>query len=1176
MDSNTTELLGAPSPPSSSSSTNSWTYDVFLSFRGEDTRYNFTDHLHKNLVQKGIRTFIDDELPRGEEISQALLDAIEGSRCSIVVFSENYASSKWCLDELVHIIQCRKSKQQMVWPVFYKVDPSDVRNQRGSYGEALNNHERKFKEEKLTNHDESKFEDNMKKVLRWKETLTKAANLSGSHYLKSRETEFIQNIVNEISLQVLNDTHINVAKYQVGIEARVQDLHKVLDVDGNDVRMVGIWGNGGIGKTTVAKAVYNSLAHMFEGSCFLDNVRERSLPYGGLVDLQNLLLYEILRGKEIRVTSADKGINVIKERLSRKKVLLIVDDVDHLDQLNNLVGGCDWFGLGSRIIITTRDKHLLTCHRVSIIYEAKKLNYHESLDLFFSWNGFTRTRNLDDDYVERAEFVVDYAGGLPLALKVLGSHLCGRSIDVWHDALDGALHSDIQKTLKISYDALEDLVKEVFLDIACFFKGKDMNNVISILEGCDLKPKHAIEVLVEKALIYIEQNKIWMHDLLEELGRGIVHQESPNEPGERSRVWFHEDVHRVLTEGTGTNNVKGIIAKCPTPDDICLSDDSFSKMKNLRLFINVNARFSGDHVDYLSNELRFLHWPECPLQVLPSTFNPRKLVELYMPCSRLSQLGEGLKRLQNLKSVNLENCQFLTKTSNFYGIPNLEFLNLDGCTSLVHVDPSVGFLKKLIRLSLKGCCKLTILLRSIDLKSLESIYLSGCRKLENFPEIEGKMESLTWMDISHTAIKELPSSIGYLTGLKTLLLLGCENLTNLPGSIYDMKQLKVFYLRGCPKLVAFPNQSTSEVSTSAENVPSVLPANINVSPDSCGSLLLPNLEELDVKGGNLSEINFLGTLHCASTLFRLDLSGSKFVTFPICISKFVSLRILDLHGCNKLVEIPELPPKIGWLDACDCVSLERFLKLSNILECKESQMIRWMDLSNCQRLCRNLAHGVAKTKNVLVNDQGALFSYLFLISSQQSKFQVVFPGNEVPKRFICHKDLEEVERYCEFYIEIPENFKWQNSGLALYAAVKKTQDAPYPCYINNNGSPYFIVEFYVNEKRIHLIRSDFGSTILESDHVWLYYIPFCKMEFDESAYPKPPFKCRVSFELPFNSSLCVKSFGAHLVMPEYENVSTSMEGLIHEGTSKREIIGEDIGSPVEDDYLSCEGDEELD
>ncbi|KAL6270254.1 hypothetical protein ACE6H2_027165 [Prunus campanulata] len=640
----TTRLLGAPSPSSSSSSsfTNSWTHDVFLSFRGEDTRYNFTDHLHKNLVQRGIRTFIDYELPRGEEISQTLVDAIEGSRCSVVVFSENYASSKWCLDELAHIIQCRNSKQQMVWPVFYKVDPSDVRHQRGSYGEALANHERKFEDEKLTNDDERKFQGNMKKVLRWKEALTMAASLAGSPYWEGRETEFIQNIVNGISLKLLNDTHINVAKYQVGIEDCVQDLRYLLDVDGNDVRMVGIWGSGGIGKTTVAKAVYNSLAHMFEGSCFLENVRERSIPYGGPVDLQNLLLYEILRGKEIKVTSADKGINVIKKRLSRKKVLVIVDDVDHLDQLNNLVGGCDWFGLGSRIIITTRDKHLLTCHRVSIIYEAKKLNYHESLDLFFSWNG-GRSKNLDDDYVKAAVTVVKHAQGLPLALKVLGSHLCVRSIDEWHDALDGNLHSDIKKTLKISYDALEYSVQEVFLDISCFFNSRKVNHVIPILEGCDLKPKYAIKVLVDKALIDIEQGIIGMHDLLEELGREIVYEESRNEPGERSRLWFHEDVYRVLTEGTGTNNIKGIIAKFPTPDDICLSGDSFSKMKNLRLFINVNARFSGDHVDYLSNELRFLHWPDCPLQSLPSTFNLRKLVELYMPCSRLSQLGEGFK-----------------------------------------------------------------------------------------------------------------------------------------------------------------------------------------------------------------------------------------------------------------------------------------------------------------------------------------------------------------------------------------------------------------------------------------------------------------------------------------------------------------------------------------------------
>ncbi|XP_020413965.1 TMV resistance protein N [Prunus persica] len=168
----------SPSFPTSSSSsssssssffTQSWTYDVFLSYRGEDTRKTFIDHLYTALDRQGIHTFIDDELPRGEEISPALLNAIEESKISVIVFSENYASSSWCLDELVKILEYKKSKQQLVMPIFYKVDPSDVRNQRSSFGDALVDHEHKFK-------------DDMEKVLEWRRALTEAANLSGLHF----------------------------------------------------------------------------------------------------------------------------------------------------------------------------------------------------------------------------------------------------------------------------------------------------------------------------------------------------------------------------------------------------------------------------------------------------------------------------------------------------------------------------------------------------------------------------------------------------------------------------------------------------------------------------------------------------------------------------------------------------------------------------------------------------------------------------------------------------------------------------------------------------------------------------------------------------------------------------------------------------------------------------------
>ena len=151
-------------------------YDVFLSFRGEDTRNGFTSNLNGILRHNGINTFMDDKLRRGEKISTELLEAIESSRISIIVFSKNYASSTWCLDELLKILEC-KNKGQVVLPVLYKMDPSDVRNQNGKFGQAFTKHEAKFK-------------DNKKKVQRWRAALREASNISGWHY----KNEYVFNI----------------------------------------------------------------------------------------------------------------------------------------------------------------------------------------------------------------------------------------------------------------------------------------------------------------------------------------------------------------------------------------------------------------------------------------------------------------------------------------------------------------------------------------------------------------------------------------------------------------------------------------------------------------------------------------------------------------------------------------------------------------------------------------------------------------------------------------------------------------------------------------------------------------------------------------------------------------------------------------------------------------------
>jgi hypothetical protein len=251
------------------------------------------------------------------------------------------------------------------------------------------------------------------------------------------------------------------------------------------------------------------------------------------------------------VDIVDQGVTLIEKRLHQKRILLVLDDVDKLDQLEMLSGRIDWFGLGSRIIITTRDKHLLRAHGVESIYPMEGLDHDEALRLF-SWHAF-KSDKPNGDYVEVIEDALRYCGGLPLALIVLGSTLKCRDILYWKEKLDEYKrnpNSDIQKILKISFDGLEVNAKKIFLDIACFFKGEDAKYVRNILDACGFKSKTGIEELKDKCLITEESwGSFMMHDLLQEMGRDIVRQES-EEPGERSRLWFHEDVRSVLEENT--------------------------------------------------------------------------------------------------------------------------------------------------------------------------------------------------------------------------------------------------------------------------------------------------------------------------------------------------------------------------------------------------------------------------------------------------------------------------------------------------------------------------------------------------------------------------------------------------------------------------------------------------
>ncbi|KAL4585961.1 hypothetical protein LXL04_010589 [Taraxacum kok-saghyz] len=335
-------------------------YHVFLSFRGKDTRKTFVDHLYTSLTRLGIHTFRDnEELEKGKRIGE-LFKAIEESRFLIIVFSKNYASSSWCLKELAKIMECQDGSKRIAYPLFYDVEPRDVRRQSGPVGIAI-----------------AKHKADKQIIKTWKKALQDAGNLVGWEIKKianGHEAEAIDQIVKEISVK-LRAVHLTKDENLVGMESRMQDLEASLGKGlENEVRMIGIKGMGGIGKTTLARAIFQEISSQFEGKSFVENVREASKAKG-LLSLQQQVLKDVLGADN--VNSVQDAISLMKDRMPLKKVLLVIDDVDHKDQLEALAGALYWFKGGSRIIITTRNKQVLKAHRVVL----KKLRF---LDLVSS------------------------------------------------------------------------------------------------------------------------------------------------------------------------------------------------------------------------------------------------------------------------------------------------------------------------------------------------------------------------------------------------------------------------------------------------------------------------------------------------------------------------------------------------------------------------------------------------------------------------------------------------------------------------------------------------------------------------------------------------------------------------------------------------------------------------
>ncbi|KAH9319526.1 hypothetical protein KI387_021295 [Taxus chinensis] len=875
-------------------------YHVFLSFRSKDTRQNIADHLFESLSAAGVRVFLDSErLRKGEDIGLSLKEAIQGTDIHIPIFSPNYAKSAWCLKE---VTEMSRSKGLII-PLFYGVEPADVKypDQRPMYADAFNAHDLNRRHKPET-------------VSEWKNALRFVSSLSGwsINTTSGYEGKLVKRVLSDV-LNTLNNVPLDVTKYAVGLKERIDDVVDLLTkgVTGRVVT-VGIWGTGGVGKTTLAKAVYNNIFCNFDAASFVSDVRANTEHrINGLCKLQRQLLRDLLK-TEFRVNNIDHGKAIMKEHLQSIRALVILDDVDHRKQLETL--GAEWLGAGSKVIVTTRDKSVLntsaaedevseTDDRVYTLHELEK---NEALQLF-SWHAFLKAYP-DKDYEQLSKRIVNTCCGLPLSLEVLGTVLYNRKDKrCWKEAvsqLESARCDDIYRSLKISYENLNLQEKELFLDIACFFIGQDQETAISFWEDLNLNPHLNLSNLVLKSLVKIDnkQEIILMHDHLRDMGRAIVADES-RDPAKRSRVWRANEAYQALQNRRELDCVESISVSGSKQSIVVLEAEDLRSMRNVHLIWLDRTNIGGDPQP-LSLNLRWLRWNSCPWSCLPSEWSMEHLVVLDLSTrqtlSHLNQLWDehaAYKKPKNLRVLLLGWCVNLKRLPDLSNYTSLLRIDLKNCSGLRKLPESIGLLLQLKYLNLSGCKNLEELPESIgELSSLENLSMNGCLSIRKLPSTFGMLRALKDLDIGHLEqIQELPP---FETDwwLKKLIISGCHRLRSLPTSIGELRCLNYLEMNECSSLSHLPKEFGNLESIN-ELFVNGCPC-LQGLPESFGKLT--NLTTLELK----NDVSLIGLPQHFSRLRSLDMSfiqefsanGMKLESFQVQDQDLESFNFIDMFS----------------------------------------------------------------------------------------------------------------------------------------------------------------------------------------------------------------------------------------------------------------------------------------
>ncbi|KAD5802454.1 hypothetical protein E3N88_13814 [Mikania micrantha] len=607
--------------------------------------------------------------------------------------------------------------------------------------------------------------------------LTQVADLKGKDAKDRKETAFIKEVVADIH-HILHVPLSHTLPRLIGMAYEIEFISSWLtDGSCHTVDTLTVVGMSGIGKTSLARHVFGLYFSKFDKSSFIEDINAKANERSnGLLDLQKQLHGDISKKIELRVNDVIGYTSKIEYVLARKRVFIVLDDIGSLKQLDALLGNK---GLhpGSKVIITTNNVSLTKGYALfkSQVHPNHKevllngLYEYESLELLCI-HAFN-SHNPKEGYEEVSEKLVKYCDGHPLAIEVLGSSLQNQDVAYWEECikvLKKEPHSHINKALKMTFDTLLfENDKELFKHIACFFVGIDRDVTEKILNSCDLNARYGITNLINRCLLSIGwNNELMMHQLVREMGRDLVRQESPKKPWKRSRSWCHTDSFKVLKHKKGKGNMLGLALDMRMLDkkmlhgSFELKTDSFNHMDNLMLlqlnYVQLNGCFKN-----FSEELRWLCMHGWPLKSIPLDLPMENLVALDMSYSNIESFdmsysnpqplvnmqtrligstSKDKRLLGSLKILDLSFCEQLHSVGGFFLLPALERLILGHCTFLINVCESIDQCDELVHIDLSYCYKLKKLPNSLGkLKKVKTLLLDGCNSLSSF-EIDGMVK----------------------------------------------------------------------------------------------------------------------------------------------------------------------------------------------------------------------------------------------------------------------------------------------------------------------------------------------------------------------------------------------------------------------------------------------------